>query len=125
MSNREPWFYYADALPEYARKLVRIGDGKAERYTTRNGWVDAGGIESEVKWTGDWDLIWDDDVDTVIANIDNPKPPRALVVLATIAPTATVVRCLPGRNRGRCDHRRPDTAGVETKHGGRCGVESR
>jgi hypothetical protein len=74
MSNGERWFYYADALPEYASKLVRIGDGKAERYTARNGWVDADGVQSEVKWTGDWDPIWADDVDTVIANIDNPKP---------------------------------------------------
>ena len=76
MSNEERWLYYADALPEYATKLVRIdvGDSKAERYTARNGWVDADGVQSEVKWTGDWDPIWDDDVDTVIANIDNPKP---------------------------------------------------
>ena len=70
----ERWSYYADALPEYARKLVRIGDGTAERYTARNGWIDADGVQSEVKWTGDWDPIWADDVDTVIANIDNPKP---------------------------------------------------
>lgn len=27
-------------------------------------------------WTGDWDPIWDHDVDTVIANIDNPKPAK-------------------------------------------------
>lgn len=74
MSNEERWLYYADALPEYANKLVRIGDGKAERYTARNGWVDADGVESEVKWTGDWDPIWADDVDTVITNIDTPKP---------------------------------------------------
>ena len=39
MSNEEHWFYYADALPEYAHKLVRIGDGQAQRYTARNGWV--------------------------------------------------------------------------------------
>jgi hypothetical protein len=67
--------YYADALPKYATKLVRIGAGneKAERYTARHGWVDAKNVESKVKWTGDWDPIWDDDVDTVIANIDNPK----------------------------------------------------
>ena len=72
----EQWSYYADALPEYAHKLVRInvGDGKAQRYTARHGWVDADGIQSEVKWTGDWDIIWADDVDTAIANIDNPKP---------------------------------------------------
>jgi hypothetical protein len=76
MSNEERWLYYADALPEYATKLVRIGaaDGKAERYTARNGWVDAEGVQSEVKWTGDWDPIWRDDLDTVIANINNPKP---------------------------------------------------
>ena len=76
MTNEERWLYYGDALPEYATKLVRIdvGDTKAERYTAHNGWVDANGIQSEVKWTGDWDPIWDDDVDTVIANIDNPKP---------------------------------------------------
>ncbi len=72
----ERWSYYADALPEYAHKLVRIdvGDSKAQRYTARHGWVDANGIQSEVKWTGDWDPIWGGDVDTVIANIDNPKP---------------------------------------------------
>ena len=53
----ERWSYYADALPEYAHKLVRIdvGDGMAQRYTARHGWVDANGIQSEVKWTGDWD----------------------------------------------------------------------
>lgn len=70
----ERWSYYADALPEYAHKLVRIGDGQAERYTARNGWIDANGVQSEVKWTGDWDPIADDEVDTVIANIENPKP---------------------------------------------------
>jgi hypothetical protein len=48
MSN-ERWSYYADALPEYAHKLVRIGDGKAERYIAGNGWVDADGVQSEVK----------------------------------------------------------------------------
>jgi len=76
MSTEERWLYYADALPEYATKLVRIdvGDGMAERYTARNGWVDADGVQSEVKWTGDWDPISADDIDTVIANIDNPKP---------------------------------------------------
>ena len=74
MSTEAQWFYYADALPEYAHKLVRIGDGKAERYTVSDGWVDADGVESEVKWTGDWDPIWDEDVDTVIENIGNPKP---------------------------------------------------
>ncbi len=75
MTN-ERWIYYADALPEYATKLVRIqvGDAKAERYTAQNGWVDANGVQSEVKWTGDWDFILADDVDTAIANIDNPKP---------------------------------------------------
>lgn len=76
MCDEAQWLYYADALPEYASKLVRIevGDRKAERYTAHNGWVDADGVQSEVKWTGDWDFIWADDVDTVIANIDNPKP---------------------------------------------------
>jgi hypothetical protein len=76
MSTEQQWFYYADALPEYAHKLVRIGGGKAERYTALNGWIDAEGVQSEVKWTGDWDPIWADDVDTVTANIDNPKPPK-------------------------------------------------
>ena len=76
MCDEEQWLYYADALPEYAHKLVRIevGDRKAERYTAHNGWVGADGVQSEVKWTGDWDFIWANDVDTVIANIDNPKP---------------------------------------------------
>jgi len=74
VSNEQRWLYYADALPEYASKLVRIGDGKAQRYAAHNGWVDADGVQSEVKWTGDWDPVWADDVDTVIANIDNPKP---------------------------------------------------
>jgi hypothetical protein len=74
MSNEKPFWYYADALPEYASKLVRIRDGKAERYTARSGWIDADGVQSEVTWTGDWDPIWADDVDVVIANIDNPKP---------------------------------------------------
>jgi hypothetical protein len=73
MSNEEHFWYYADALPEYASKLVRIRDGKAERYT-RDGWIDADGVQSEIKWTGDWDPISADDVDTVIANIENPKP---------------------------------------------------
>lgn len=35
MSNKKRWFYYADALPEYASKLVRVGGGKAERYSPR------------------------------------------------------------------------------------------
>jgi hypothetical protein len=74
MSNEERWIYYADALPEYAHKLVRIGDGKAERYTVRDGWIDGDGVRSEVTWTGDWDPVSADGVDTVIANIDNPKP---------------------------------------------------
>ncbi|OBH31693.1 hypothetical protein A9X03_07135 [Mycobacterium sp. E1715] len=75
MTNEQRWFYYADALPEYATKLVRIdAGGRAERYTARDGWADANGIQSEVKWTGDWDPIADDDVDTVIVNIENPKP---------------------------------------------------
>jgi hypothetical protein len=74
MSNEERWHYYADALPEYAHRLVRIGDGTAQRYTARSGWVDADGVQGEVRWSGDWDPIWGDDVDTVIANIDNPKP---------------------------------------------------
>lgn len=75
MSNEEQqWRYYADAFPEYAGKLVRIGDEKAERYTRRNGWIDADGVQSEVTWTGDWDPISPDDVDTAIASIDNPKP---------------------------------------------------
>ncbi|OMB93583.1 hypothetical protein [Mycobacterium colombiense] len=74
MSIEERWFYYADALPEYAQKLVRISDGKAERYTARQGWVDANGVQSEVKWTGDWDPVLADDADTIIANIDNPRP---------------------------------------------------
>jgi hypothetical protein len=66
MGNEERWLYYADALPEYATKLVAIdvGDGKAERYTAQNGWADADGVQSEVKWTGDWDPIRDDDIDT-------------------------------------------------------------
>lgn len=74
MNNEAKWFYYADALPKYAHTLVRIGGAKAQRYTVRDGWIDADGVEDEVKWTGDWDPIWDDDVDTVIENIDNPKP---------------------------------------------------
>jgi len=74
MSNPEQWCHYADALPEYATKLVRIGDGVAERYTAHDGWVEANGVEGEVRWTGDWDPIWDDDVDSVIGNIGNPKP---------------------------------------------------
>jgi hypothetical protein len=53
---------------------IGAGDGKAERYTAHCGWVDADGVQSEVKWTGDWEPIWADDVDTVTANIDNPKP---------------------------------------------------
>jgi hypothetical protein len=73
MSNKEQWSYYADALPEYAHKLVRVGGAKAQRYTARGGWIDADGVRDEVKWTGDWDPIWGDDVDTVIGNIDNPK----------------------------------------------------
>ena len=76
MSNEERWLYYADALPEYAHKLVRIGGGKEQRYTVRDGWIDADGIEAEIKWTGDWDPISDEDVDTVIANIDYPKPQK-------------------------------------------------
>lgn len=74
MSNEEQWFYYADALAEYAHKLVRIGGGKAERYIARSGWIDAEGVQGEVKWTGDWDPVSDVEVSTVIANIDNPKP---------------------------------------------------
>jgi hypothetical protein len=57
MRNEEHWFYYADALPEYAHKLVRIGDCKAERSTASDGWIDADGVQSEVTWTGDWDPI--------------------------------------------------------------------
>lgn len=74
MSNEERWFYYADALPDYAHKLVRIGGGEEQRYTARDRWSDAEGIEGEIKWTGDWDPISDEGVSAVIANIDNPKP---------------------------------------------------
>jgi hypothetical protein len=73
MSNETRWSYYADALPKFAHKLVRIGGGRAECYTAGDRWIDADGVQDEVKWTGDWDPVWDDDVDTVIANIENPK----------------------------------------------------
>ena|SRR5271167_474422 len=73
MSKETPFWYYADALPEFASKLVRIRDGKAERYT-RDGWIDGGDVQHEIRWTGDWDPVSADDVDTIIENIDNPKP---------------------------------------------------
>jgi hypothetical protein len=45
--------------------------------------------------------------------------------LQSVVATEGVVQCLPGRNRGRCDHCRPDTAGIGIKHRGSRGAESR
>jgi hypothetical protein len=72
--HEKPFWYYADAHPEYAHKLVRIRDGKAERYARDGRWIDGGDVAQEIKWTGDWDPVSADDVDTAIANIDHPKP---------------------------------------------------
>jgi hypothetical protein len=75
--------YYADALPPYATKLLRIDapatddivddweawkDGKCERWHPRHGWRPYCGGKMEIMATGDWDQIDPDEVVQVQAN---------------------------------------------------------
>lgn len=76
--------YYANALPQYATKLLRIdapvtGDmvadfeawtrAKAETWSVRHGWTPYVGAQAEILGTGDWDAIGSDDVVDVQANM--------------------------------------------------------
>jgi hypothetical protein len=64
--------YYANALPQFATKLLRIdtavtGDivtdfeawktGRAETWSVRDGWTRYSGAQAEILGTGDWDGI--------------------------------------------------------------------
>lgn len=76
--------YYADAIPQYATKLLRIdaavtGDtvadfevwktGKCERWHPRHGWRSYPSGKMEIMATGDWDGISPEDVVVVQANM--------------------------------------------------------
>jgi hypothetical protein len=76
--------YYADALPQYATKLLRLdapvtGDivadweawktAKAEMWQPHTGWRPYSGAQAEILATGDWDPISPDEVVEVQANM--------------------------------------------------------
>jgi len=76
--------YYADALPQYATKLLRLdapvtGDivadweawktAKAEMWQPHTGWRPYSGAQAEIVATGDWDPISPDEVVEVQANM--------------------------------------------------------
>jgi hypothetical protein len=76
--------YYADALPQYATKLLRLdapvtGDrvadweawkgAKAEMWQPDAGWRPYSGAQAEILGTGDWDGIDPDEVVVVQANM--------------------------------------------------------
>ena len=76
--------YYANALPQYATKLLRLdppvtGDSaadweawksaKAEMWQPETGWTRYSGAQAEILGTGDWDRIDPDEVVVVQANM--------------------------------------------------------
>ncbi len=71
--------YYADLLPQFATKLLRIdapgGDfeawktGRCERWSVRDGWTPYPSGTMEIMATGDWDGIDPDEVVLVMANM--------------------------------------------------------
>jgi hypothetical protein len=76
--------YYADALPKYATKLLRLdapvtGDSaadweawktaRAEMWQPQTGWTRYSGAQAEILGTGDWDRIDPDEVVVVQANM--------------------------------------------------------
>jgi hypothetical protein len=76
--------YYANALPQYATKLMRIdapvtGDivadweawkmARTERWSVRDGWTPYPDGKMQLMATGDWDWIDPDEVTNVQANM--------------------------------------------------------
>jgi hypothetical protein len=76
--------YYANALPQYATKLLRLdppvtGDSaadweawksaKAEMWQPETGWTRYSGAQAEILGTGDWDGIDAEEVVVVQANM--------------------------------------------------------
>lgn len=76
--------YYADAMPKFATKLLRIdapvtGDrvadweawkrARAEMWQPETGWGPYSGAQAEILGTGDWDAINREDVAVVQANM--------------------------------------------------------
>ena len=76
--------YYADALPKYATKLLRLdapvtGDSaadweawktaRAEMWQPQTGWTRYSGAQAEILGTGDWDGIDAEEVVVVQANM--------------------------------------------------------
>jgi hypothetical protein len=63
--------YYSDALPPFARKLLRLDweTGRGEMWSVRDGWTRYSGAKAEILATGDWDPIDPDEVVLVQANM--------------------------------------------------------
>jgi len=76
--------YYANALPQYATKLLRLdppvtGDSaadweawktaRAEMWQPQTGWTRYSGAQAEILGTGDWDGIDAEEVVVVQANM--------------------------------------------------------